>query len=82
MFHHVIDFVFTSHFSPTFLQEISPGNFLLLHKILNFTLRQFLHETRNIVFLSLQALYVDNFLIVFIGKKTTGERSPEGEERT
>ena len=36
-----IDFAFTAHFSP----EISPGNFLFLREILNFTLRQFLHET-------------------------------------
>ena len=35
----LIDFAFTSHFSP--------GNFLFLHEILNFTLRQFLNETRT-----------------------------------
>ena len=46
----LIDFAFTSHFSPAFLQEIFPGNFLFLHEILNFTLRQFLHGTRNMCF--------------------------------
>ena len=47
----LIHFAFTSHFSPAFLQEISPGNFLFLHEIPNFTLRQILHDTSNICFL-------------------------------
>ena len=56
LFHHEDDrSAFTSHFSPAFLQEISSGNFLFSHEFLNFKLRQFLHETRN-MFLSLQAL--------------------------
>ena len=48
MFHHditIIDFAFTSHFSPAFLQEISPGSFLFLHGIQilhsdNFSMKQ------------------------------------------
>ena len=46
----LIDFALTSNLSLAFLQEISPGNFFFLHEILNFTLRQFLHETRNMCF--------------------------------
>ena len=59
----LIDFAFTSHFSSSFLQEISPGNFLFFHEILNFTLRQFLHETRNMCFY----LYKHCILYFFVG---------------
>ena len=40
----LIDFAFKAHFSPVFLPEIPPGNFLFFPEISNFTLRQFLHE--------------------------------------
>ena len=44
----LIDFAFTSHFSPAFCHDIYPGKFLFLHENLNFTLRHFLHETGNV----------------------------------
>ena len=51
MFHDSIDFAFKAHFSPAFHPIIPPGNFLFLPEISNFTLRQFLHETRNVAIL-------------------------------
>ena len=47
----LIDFAFKAHFSPAFLPEIPPGIFLFLPEISNFTLRQFLHEKRNVAIL-------------------------------
>ena len=44
MLHHEIN-RFCLYIS--FFSSISPGNFFFLHKILNFAVRQFLHETRN-----------------------------------
>ena len=54
-FHHEIN-RFCLYIS--FFSSFSPGNFLF--EIINLTLRQFLHETRNMCFLSLQALYMTN----------------------
>ena len=47
----LIDFAYKAHFSPAFLPEIPPGNFLFLPEISNFTLGQFLNETRNVAIL-------------------------------
>ena len=47
----LIEFAFKAQFSPAFLPEIPPGNFLFLPEISNFTLRQFLHDTRNVTIL-------------------------------
>ena len=43
----LIEFAIKAHFSPAFLPEIPPGNFLFLPEISKFTLRQFFHETRK-----------------------------------
>ena len=47
----LIDFAFKTHFSPAFLPEIPPGKFLFHPEISNFTLRQFLHETKIVAIL-------------------------------
>ena len=47
----LIDFAFKAHFSPAFLPENPPGNFFFHPIISNFTLGQFLHETRNVAIL-------------------------------
>ena len=46
-----LDFVFKDHFPPAFLPEIPPGNFLSLPEISNLTLRQYLHDPRNVAIL-------------------------------
>ena len=62
-----IDFAFTAHFSPAFLQEIFPGNFNFLHEILTLE-NLYLYKSSSALYIKwpLDSSPYQSFCFVFV----------------